>query len=65
MYYQPWWTVWTWHVYLVHKVDEKSEWNFDLSFVLDENIQRESEFAQQIFRQTVEELERETEEKIR
>jgi hypothetical protein len=42
--------------------------NFDLIFlfcVLDENIQRESEFAQQIFRQYIEELERETEEKIR
>lgn len=34
-------------------------------FLVDENIQRECELAQQIFRQSIEDSERETEEKIR
>jgi hypothetical protein len=34
-------------------------------FVSDENIQRECEIAQQIFRQSIENIERETEDKIR
>jgi hypothetical protein len=38
---------------------------FILFFLLDENVQRECEYAQQMYRQSIEDLERETEEKIR